>query len=276
MTDDAYDASAFQKFDRGRVADRIMVDLRHQILSGALPDGTRLPAERDLAARYGVSSATVRESVRALAAMGLISVRHGSGSFVTASADRMIAESIAAAIQLTHVGPAEVLDLLGVLNARAVESGAEHASDQEIAALRAAAERLAVVTEVGAAATDLSRFLNQLSDLSRNPLLSTLCRFFAEVQVELTFVISGGPNLAHWQRNTGALHPHRMAIVEALEARDGARAAAMVRAYHAHAYEVVASTAHDADADADADRPNPEFSQLIASLMNTRLTTPSR
>ncbi|MFE4668248.1 FadR/GntR family transcriptional regulator [Streptomyces sp. NPDC056716] len=272
MTDDMNNEPKFRRFDRGRVADRIMEDLRHQILSGTLTDGSRLPAERELAEHYGVSGATVREAVRALTTMGLVSVRHGSGSFVTASADRMVAESMASAIQLKQVGAPEVLDLLGVLNARAVETGAADASDEEIAALRSAAEKLAVVTDVGETAADLREFLNRLSGLSRNDLLSTLCRFFSEVQVELAFAISGGPSLADWQRNTGALHAYRIAVVEAVEARDGARAAAMVRAYHSRALEVVTARPRTDGVTIT----NPQFSQLIASLMNTGSTATTR
>lgn len=62
------------KLYRGRVADQIVEDLRSQILSGALPDGTRLPSERELAAHYDVSG-RIREAVRVLAAMGLLNTR---------------------------------------------------------------------------------------------------------------------------------------------------------------------------------------------------------
>ena len=48
------------KLYRGRVADQIVEDLRGQILSGVLPDGARLPSERELAARYDVSAPTIR------------------------------------------------------------------------------------------------------------------------------------------------------------------------------------------------------------------------
>ena len=78
------------RFAKSRVADRIVDDLRDRILTGALPDGARLPAERELAEEYGVSGATVRESIRVLTAMGLVSVQHGTGSFVTAETDTMV------------------------------------------------------------------------------------------------------------------------------------------------------------------------------------------
>ncbi|WP_164836039.1 FadR/GntR family transcriptional regulator [Actinacidiphila soli] len=267
MTDDVNRAQEFHRFERGRVADRIFEDLRNQILRGALPDGSRLPAERDLADQYGVSGATVREAVRALTAMGLVSVRHGSGSFVTASADAMIAVSIASVIQLKDVGAAEVLGLLGVLNAHAVELAARNASDEEIASLRAAAEKLVVIDSVDRAAADLKQYLRRLSEISHSALLAALCRFFADVQVELAFAMSGGPKLVDWKRIAGALHPQRIAVVEALEVRDGARAAEMVRTYHARALELVTSSPRTEEIKV----ADPLYSQLIASLVNTRL-----
>lgn len=44
--------------------------------------GSRLPPERDLAERFGVSRPTVREAMIALEIQGLVEVRHGSGVYV--------------------------------------------------------------------------------------------------------------------------------------------------------------------------------------------------
>src|SRR3979409_2277952 len=87
------------KLYRGRVADQIVEDLRTQILSGALPDGARLPSERELAAHYDVSAPTVREAVRVLAAMGLLSTRNGSRTTVTADGNTLLAGPIPSVLQ---------------------------------------------------------------------------------------------------------------------------------------------------------------------------------
>ena len=49
---------------------------------GRLKPGDRLPAERDLATRIGVSRPTVRAGLRALAAMGVVRSKHGSGTYI--------------------------------------------------------------------------------------------------------------------------------------------------------------------------------------------------
>lgn len=53
--------------------------LRAAIVSGELSPGERLPPERELAERFGISRLTLRAALATLAATGLISVRHGSG-----------------------------------------------------------------------------------------------------------------------------------------------------------------------------------------------------
>ncbi len=64
--------------------ERVLGFLREQLLSGRLKVGDRLLPERELAARLGVSRPVIREVLRALAAMGVIEIRHGHGSVVRA------------------------------------------------------------------------------------------------------------------------------------------------------------------------------------------------
>jgi GntR family transcriptional regulator len=61
-----------------QVADRITA----QIESGQLAPGARLPAERDLAAGFGVSYDSVRRAMELLRERGLIVTVHGRGTFV--------------------------------------------------------------------------------------------------------------------------------------------------------------------------------------------------
>lgn len=56
--------------------------LASHIEQGVLSGGTALPAERDLAGRLGVSRVTVRQALALLAQQGLLTRRHGSGTFV--------------------------------------------------------------------------------------------------------------------------------------------------------------------------------------------------
>jgi GntR family transcriptional regulator len=68
---------------RTLLADRLRDELLEEISSSRLPPGTKLPSEGELAKRFNVSRATVREAVRGLVEAGYVSRRRGSGSYVT-------------------------------------------------------------------------------------------------------------------------------------------------------------------------------------------------
>ncbi len=57
--------------------------LQQQIESGAYAIGARLPSERELAQRFGVSRMTARQALQSLAQEGLTSSRVGKGTFVS-------------------------------------------------------------------------------------------------------------------------------------------------------------------------------------------------
>src|SRR6516225_9201936 len=63
-----------------QIADQV----RSLIAAGEFPPGSRLPAERELAKRFGVSRPTFREALIALEVEGYVDVRPGSGIIVTA------------------------------------------------------------------------------------------------------------------------------------------------------------------------------------------------
>ena len=60
---------------------RVYLVLRQQILEGAFPADEPMPGEHMLAARHDVSRITVRKALQRLADEGLVSRRHGSGTF---------------------------------------------------------------------------------------------------------------------------------------------------------------------------------------------------
>ena len=79
-----------------RLFQQVVEQIAELIRSGELTPGARLPAERDLSKRLGVSRPTVREAMIALEISGLVEVRSGAGVYVRVSA---------AQVQVTDAGP---------------------------------------------------------------------------------------------------------------------------------------------------------------------------
>ncbi len=74
--------TVFSRIDQRKIAVEAARQIEELILEGALRPGDRLPGERELAERMGVSRPTVREAIEALKKRGLVRARHGGGTFV--------------------------------------------------------------------------------------------------------------------------------------------------------------------------------------------------
>ena len=68
---------------RSKVYTDIVEQILENVQAGTFPPGERLPPERLLAERLGVSRASLREAVRVLEHAGVVDVRGGSGTYVT-------------------------------------------------------------------------------------------------------------------------------------------------------------------------------------------------
>jgi DNA-binding FadR family transcriptional regulator len=75
---------AFRPIRSGNAFEECVERVLSAVKLGLVPVGERLPAERDLAARLGVSRVTLREALRSLADAGWLEVRRGrhGGTFV--------------------------------------------------------------------------------------------------------------------------------------------------------------------------------------------------
>jgi GntR family transcriptional repressor for pyruvate dehydrogenase complex len=101
------------------------------IRAGNPAPGERLPSERDLAERFGVSRPTIREAMIALEISGLVEIRSGSGVYV-------VAPSGQPALQPRDEGPGpfEILEACARFEGEACALAAERISDAQLAQLR--------------------------------------------------------------------------------------------------------------------------------------------
>jgi GntR family transcriptional regulator len=74
--------SIWNGLPRENLTTRVANAIRHQVLSGKLPRGMQLRGEIEFARELGVSRQTLREATRLLTREGLLTIRHGVGTFV--------------------------------------------------------------------------------------------------------------------------------------------------------------------------------------------------
>jgi len=118
-----------------RVAERVVRHVRQLIERGALKPGDRLPAERALAEKIGVSRPSLRAGLRALAAMGVVQTRHGSGTYITGGPITLVPEPLRMLAALHGIGRDELFEARRLLEVGVAGLAAERATPDQLAAM---------------------------------------------------------------------------------------------------------------------------------------------
>lgn len=118
------------------VSDIIVEDIVDQIKNGRLKAGDKLPNEKDMAERYGVSRISVREALRWLAAKGLVVTKHGEGTHINHYDPGAIADTFYSYTLLDDTPVLEMLELRKIMESEAARLACANATPQEIERIR--------------------------------------------------------------------------------------------------------------------------------------------
>jgi GntR family transcriptional repressor for pyruvate dehydrogenase complex len=183
------------------LSDQVAEQMQELIVQGRLRPGERLPSERELADRFGVSRTVIREAVRSLMAKGLLEVHSGSGMIVGTPTASSIADHFSLLLRLNSEGdPLEyIFDVRHVLEVEIAGRAARQATAADIEAMEYHLQQMADNLEdlEQAAAADVA-FHAALAQATQNPLFAILLDSISEIMLEvrrLGFTLSGAPQM---------------------------------------------------------------------------------
>ncbi|MFS0772773.1 FadR/GntR family transcriptional regulator [Sphingomonas sp. 1P08PE] len=133
----------------GKLYRRIVQAIVADIAGGVFPIGSRLPAERDLTERFGVSRPTIREAMIALEMQGLVEARKGSGVFV-------LATSSASENDEFDIGAFEITEARRLIEGEVAAVAATEIDEVCLARLRGLLDDMALDDDAAAEAADRS------------------------------------------------------------------------------------------------------------------------
>jgi GntR family transcriptional repressor for pyruvate dehydrogenase complex len=163
----------------------VIEHVRQLIGRGDLRPGDRLPAERDLAAQLGVSRPTIRAGLRALAAMGVIQSRHGSGTYIPDGPPRLDSEPLSFLAALHGFTREEMYEARRVLEVSASGLAAQRATSDHLASIaEEVASLFASMTDPQTFLVHDIRFHRAVAAASGNPILASLVEMVSALYYE--------------------------------------------------------------------------------------------
>ncbi len=221
----------FQPVESQRLYERVAKQIGDLIRAGEYTAGDRLPAERDLAKKLGVSRPVVREAMIALEVAELVEVRVGSGAYVR---DQAPAEPVLNAGE----SPSDILNARMLIEGETAALAAKVAADIDIDVISVQVEIMKREHDAGRPwhVADLD-FHTAVARATGNAVLPGIVERLWQMQHGAVFaLLSERVNLAeNW---TATLEGHQ-AVLSALRARNGKAARAAMRAHLAQVLEAM-------------------------------------
>ena len=216
-----------QRVSRARLYEQVAAQITEWIARQGLQPGDRLPPERELATRLGVSRATLSQALVALEVVGVVTVRHGDGTIVTAEAARRAsARSISDAIRAHADRIPEVIEARDALETKLAALAAVRRTDDDLAVIDDALAFMARDVEAGGRGVEGDeRFHGAVTAAGHSPLLAAMMRTISELIAETRLESLSQPG-----RPAASLAGHQR-IADAIRAGDPEAAAT---AMHAH------------------------------------------
>jgi DNA-binding FadR family transcriptional regulator len=216
----------FNRVSLGRISEVIVEQIRLLMRQGQLRPGDRLPPERELCERFGVSRVTVREALRLLEASGLVEIRVGArgGAFVTAPSSDTVGEGLADLLTLSVISAADVTEVRMVLEVGIVPLICERATEADLVELETICERADQALRDKEYTMDMSlEFHARVAEAAHNPAVSMLIDSF---RGPILMSLQQAKNTAPEMGTVGTKEHKR--FVEAVRLRDAAAASSIM------------------------------------------------
>lgn len=128
--------------DGRSIAERIIAEIRNDLLTGALTPGDKLPTETQLTRKFNVSRTAVREAIKMLVALGVVQIKRGNGTYITTEVSSPIVDSLIFDLLLSRGAPKELFELRESLEVGILKIVLENATEEDICKMEKAVERL--------------------------------------------------------------------------------------------------------------------------------------
>jgi GntR family transcriptional repressor for pyruvate dehydrogenase complex len=130
-------SQAMEEIEIRGVSDAISERILKLVSTGALKPGDALPSQRQLASQLGVSLSSLREALFALAAIGVIEVKRGRGTFVCDHPADSLVKQLDWALLMQEEETRELFEARQVIDVSVAGYAAQRATDEQIARMSA-------------------------------------------------------------------------------------------------------------------------------------------
>jgi GntR family transcriptional repressor for pyruvate dehydrogenase complex len=208
---------------KDNVTQLLILRFQEMLREGLLTQGTRLPSERELAAHFNVARSSLRQALKVLEIMGIITQKVGDGSYLNTDTSAVLAVPLEFIFLLDDTSVQELTELRLLMEPGLARLAAQRATADDISLLRKSVKDLESSSKdrVKLVSSDLL-FHRAIFQASKNRTASSLFQTIHRAMAKMIMVTSQLVELEH------TLSFHKP-IMRAIEQREGDEAAALMQ-----------------------------------------------
>lgn len=154
--------------------------IKQEIREGKLTSGSKLPAERELSGLLGISRNSVREAIRTLDIMGVISSQQGAGNYLTGNFENNLVESMSMMFLLNQIDYQQISQLRRGLEMQALLLAIDNITEAQVNELSAVVAELEHTTEENNVLLD-KKLHYTIAAASRNVLITNILQALSDL-----------------------------------------------------------------------------------------------
>jgi GntR family transcriptional repressor for pyruvate dehydrogenase complex len=207
---------------KDNVTQLLIQRFQEMLREGILTQGTRLPSERELAAHFNVARSSLRQALKVLEIMGIITQKVGDGSYLNTDTSAVLAVPMEFLFLLDDTSVEELTELRLLMEPGLARLAAQRATAEDISLLRQSIKDLESSSQdrLKLVSSDLL-FHRAIFQASKNRAASSLFQTIHRAMAKMILVTSQLVELEH------TLSFHKP-IMRAIEQRKGDEAAALM------------------------------------------------
>jgi GntR family transcriptional repressor for pyruvate dehydrogenase complex len=119
-----------------RITAKLIARIKSLIAAGTISPGSKFPPERELARDFAVNRASVRQALKVLEIMGVLTQRVGDGTYLSDSAETILNEPLDFLVLLDDLSHHELFETRLIVEPELARRAAERATAEDLSTLR--------------------------------------------------------------------------------------------------------------------------------------------
>lgn len=128
--------------DKQNIVDEVYAQIKNNIVNGTWKPGDKIPSEHELCQMFKVSRVSVRSAIQKMRAIGIITTRHGQGSFISQSIQDRILNDLTPIMNITEREFMDMMEFRETIEFKCIDLAVQRADEEDIRRIEQALEKM--------------------------------------------------------------------------------------------------------------------------------------